>query len=146
MEQADDGAIFSSAEGVQTHLDELGPWTCRKALRVNIQKTKTMEKVQHKYLCRLLHLYSRSMIDVLWSETGVCDRYLAKVLELEDGWERISVCCLEAKSAMTRWEAVGDLAFVLGKIGVLDGERTLEALTEKRVLVAISSCLCCRVG
>ncbi len=40
LEQADDGAIFSSAGGVQTHLDVFGPWTCRKALRVNIQKTK----------------------------------------------------------------------------------------------------------
>ncbi|KAK0234713.1 hypothetical protein EDD85DRAFT_773949, partial [Armillaria nabsnona] len=40
--QADDGATFSSAEGVQAHLDELSPWTCRKALPVNIQKTKTI--------------------------------------------------------------------------------------------------------
>ncbi|KAK0234717.1 cytochrome b5-like heme/steroid binding domain-containing protein [Armillaria nabsnona] len=53
MEQADDGATFSSPEGVQAHLYELGPWTCRKALQVNIQKTKSLAVCLVRY--RRLH-------------------------------------------------------------------------------------------
>ncbi|PBK62634.1 hypothetical protein ARMSODRAFT_1089038 [Armillaria solidipes] len=109
------------------------------------------------------------MIDVLWSKTGVWPvayrralfalKYLAKVLEREDGGEHMSVWCLEANLAM--WLAgkpcwLGDLAFALGNIGVPDGKRTLEALTDaakvravtkslkelvkQRVLVAIVGC------
>lgn len=42
IEHADDGAIFSSENGLQVHLNTFARWTARKGLTVNISKTKVM--------------------------------------------------------------------------------------------------------
>ncbi|KAK0185622.1 hypothetical protein F5146DRAFT_1144130 [Armillaria mellea] len=256
LEQADDGAIFSSAAGIQAHVGSFGPWACRKALCINMQKTKAMvfghtptilptfkingypvqwtnehkylgmtftlshanvfrthysikvkgakkiamatfmldkylgdlppcegvvlynsridphltyaaevvidtssvdlaslEKVQCRYLQRLLHLYSCSMVDILWSETGMWPvayrrvlfalKYLAKVLQREDGLEHIPVWCLEENMAL--WLAgkpcwLGDLVYALGKLNVPEDDRSLKALIDiGKVLAMVKS-------
>ncbi len=40
IKYTDDGALFSSAKGLQSHLDEYSCWTNQKGLCVNIAKTK----------------------------------------------------------------------------------------------------------
>ncbi|PBK99573.1 hypothetical protein ARMGADRAFT_875213, partial [Armillaria gallica] len=255
IEHADDGALFSSAKGLQSHLDEYSCWTNQKGLRVYIAKTKAMvfgrvpetlptfringdpvewvnehryigvnftsshanifkihygikskvakkmasatftldkflgdlppreglilynsqadphltygaevaidvslndvallEYVQHLYMRRLLHLYRRSMIDVLWSETGmwplayrrICFalRYLAKVLLLPE--HRIPVWCVEANVTLwTRQKScwLGDIAVVLRRLGLPESQTSLEALTDAGQVVELINAL-----
>ncbi len=119
---------------------------------MSLNDVALLENVQRLYMQRLLHLYRRSMIDVLWSETGmwplayrrICFalHYFAKVLLLPE--HRIPVWCVEANVTLwTRQKScwLRDIAVVLRRLSLPESQTSLEALTDARQVVELINAL-----